>query len=113
MPLARRLRSRGVDLVTAEAWRNMAQGAGFEVVEHRLVGSAVYPGHRRWMMLSAGDRRRAIRASLAPDQGAALATVKHAQAWWREFLENRSGHSVAGALGLREYVLMLGRRPSS
>jgi cyclopropane fatty-acyl-phospholipid synthase-like methyltransferase len=113
VPLARRLRSRGVDLMTGEAWRTMGQEAGFEILEHRLVGSAVYPGHRRWMMLTAAERRRAIRESLGPDRGAVPATIGKAQAWWLEFRTNRYGFSVAGALGLREYVLMLGRRPSS
>lgn len=113
MPLARRVRSPGVDLVTAEAWRAMAQQAGFEILEHRLVGSAVYPGHRRWLMLTAAERRRAILATLAPAPDATRAAARRAEAWWREFRINRSAPSLTGALGLREYVLMLARRPRS
>ena len=113
VPVARRLPSRGVDLVTAEAWRKMAEEAGFEIVEHCLVGPAVYPGHRRWLMLSAAERRRAILDTLAPSEGVTGAAVRRLRAWWEEFLDNRSALSVTGALGLREYVLMLARRPAS
>jgi cyclopropane fatty-acyl-phospholipid synthase-like methyltransferase len=113
VPLARRSPSRGVELVTADAWRALVRGAGFEILEHRLVGPAVYPGHRRWLMLSAAERRRAILAALAPGRGAPGTGIRHARAWWLEFVGNRSAASVTFALGLREYVWMLARRPSS
>jgi ubiquinone/menaquinone biosynthesis C-methylase UbiE len=112
MPLARLLPEPGLDLVTAGAWRRIIEDAGFEVLEHRLLGSAVYPGYRRWLMLTAAERRRELLDSIPPTRGAARwLGVRHAQAWWLEFAANRSSAVAASALGLREYVLLLARLP--
>jgi erythromycin 3''-O-methyltransferase len=112
VPIARHLWFARDELPTARAWRMLAGAAGFERIEQDLVGNAVYPGHRRWLMLSAAERRQEIKASLAPPRSAPLAAIRHAEAWWLEFVANRSAHSVTGALGLREYMLLLGRRPA-
>jgi cyclopropane fatty-acyl-phospholipid synthase-like methyltransferase len=112
LPLARRLPALGLDLVTAAAWQQMFGATGFEVMEHRLVGAGVYPGYRRWLMLTAAQRRRTIRDALAADGGTTWPpSVRHAQAWLLEFAANRSVSAMTSAMHLREYVLTVARRP--
>ena len=111
-PLARRLSPPGPPLLTAEAWRRVMDDAGFELLEKRLIGAAVYPGNRRWLMLTAGERRKKILASLKPNLGvAARLGMRRGQAWLLEFAANRSLPTAIGALGLREYLLMVATRP--
>lgn len=111
-PLARRFSPPGPPLLTAEAWRRVMDDAGFELLEKRLIGAAVYPGNRRWLMLTAGERRKKILASLKPNLGvAARLGMRRGQAWLLEFAANRSLPAAIGVLGLREYLLMVATRP--
>jgi len=113
LPVARRRPALDVDLVTARAWRQMVAEAGFEVLEHQLVGSSVYPGYRRWLMLTASERRRAILDSLSESGDARRPeALRHAQAWLREFTAHRSRSALTGAIHLREYLILVARRPA-
>jgi SAM-dependent methyltransferase len=112
LPVARRLPGVGPDLVTARRWKVIFEQAGFELLEHRLLGRDIYAGYRRWLMLTAAGRRRDILAQISstnPDRRPVL--VRHAQAWLLEFAANRSAPGLTSAMRLQDYVLVVARRP--
>ena len=99
-------------LASADDWRRMIEHAGFELLEFRLLGCSVYPGYRRWLLLTAGERRRAILARLAADDVSRRLPLRNARAWFTEFTENRSVPTLSVTLRLWEYVLVTARRPA-
>jgi SAM-dependent methyltransferase len=113
LPVARRLPGVAPDLVTARRWRMMFEDVGFDVLEHRLLGAAIYAGYRRWLMLTAPDRRRAIFAQISSNGGARRPLpVRQAQAWLLEFAANRSVPGLTSAMRLHDYVLVVAQRPA-
>ena len=80
-----------------------------------LAGSilgAIYPGFRRWLGETAGDRRQEIMNSLSrADAPAPVRRLRQVQAWLLEFALDRSVLPIAGVLRLRDYVLVVATKP--
>jgi ubiquinone/menaquinone biosynthesis C-methylase UbiE len=112
LPLVRWQPALKLDLVTAGRWREMLEAAAFRVTRHELVGRAIYPGFRRWLGETAGDRRQEIMNSLSrADAPAPVRTLRQVQAWLLEFALDRSVLPIAGVLRLRDYVLVVATKP--
>jgi cyclopropane fatty-acyl-phospholipid synthase-like methyltransferase len=111
LPLLRWLPALKLNLLTAPDWHSLVQRSGFLLEHEELVGKAVYPGYRRWLKESAGERRNTIFHKICPVSAAQpVRCAKHVQAWAQELLLCRSFLRMFSWLGLREYVLLVARK---
>jgi 27-O-demethylrifamycin SV methyltransferase len=113
LPLLRWLPAIKLNLLTAAEWHRLLETSGLALEQEEFIGKAVYPGYRRWLKESAGERRHTIFHKICPP-GAALPVrcAKRLQAWAQEFLLCRSFLRIFSWLGLREYVLFVARKPA-
>lgn len=99
-------------LIRAADWRALFERVGFAVEAQELIGGVVYPGYRRWLARTAGQRRREIVAKLRrPGDGGAARFLARGRAYAQEFVLCRSVLPIGSRLGLRQYALFLARRP--
>lgn len=111
LPLVRWQPALKLNLVTCADWQQMMEASALEVEEKRMIGSAVYPGCRRWVARTAAERRRAIfNRSGGPEAPLPVRGGKMLRAWILEFALFRSVLLCLSAVRLREYVLFVARK---
>jgi len=104
-----------LNLVTAADWRRMIEDVGFTIEQTEMIGRAVYPGCLRWSARIAGERRRAMVVNRSPRAGGSVLgrRLKMMQAWILELLLYRTFFATMIRLRLREYVLVVARKPEA
>ena len=100
-----------LNLVTADDWRSMIEKTGFTLESLMSVGSSVYPGYRRWLNRTSGERRARIFNKICPN-GATFPfrQMRQLQAWALEFALCRSVLPLLSWLKLRDYVVIVARK---
>jgi cyclopropane fatty-acyl-phospholipid synthase-like methyltransferase len=112
LPLLRWLPAIKLNLLTAADWHRLLLTGGFMLEQEELIGQAVYPGYRRWLKESAGERRTTIFNKICPpDAALPVRSIKRVQAWLHEFLLCRSFLRILSRLRLREYLLFVACKP--
>jgi hypothetical protein len=98
-PLLRWQPAFNLDLVTADKWRWLMKDAGLDIVEHTLVGSAVYPGWRKSVARGTALRRRGILEHLSRNDAPGWQRqLRRAQAFKRSMmLSGRGGGTLPTA----------------
>jgi len=98
-------------LITARQWETLLSSAGFRIEESQLIGRQIYPGYRRWLLLTAAERRDKLFKRICPDETNGLVrSGARIRAWATEFALCRSVLPLASRVGLREYGLFLARK---
>jgi hypothetical protein len=97
-----------LNLITADDWQNMVEKSGFNLESLVSVGSSVYPGYRRWLNRTAGERRERIFNKIC-QSGATFPVrqMRQLQAWALEFALCRSVLPVLSWLKLRDYTVIV------